>query len=418
MQTVMHSTAKRLLFIGGATLVVLGIWVPSIQHYRATRWMASGSPAGLQKAIGIEPANADAQYYLGRIYLFSEQDAERALPYLREAAHLQPQSARHWLDLAAADQMTGNQSSYRADIAQAVWADPKTPDVAWEAANLYLADGDIDKSLPYFRTAIENADDGAPGAFDLVWRSTHNVDLMLDRLLPPMVVPHLRLLTTLSRANEYQAATRVWNAILQLGQPIPARWSFVYIDYLLREKHPEEAFAAWRHLADYSSAMNTAESVNDVPLTNPSFEDEILNNGFDWHIEPPSSVSITTDDSEFHTGSQSLSLAISGPFQFAGVSQPAVVQPGADYVFSIYERSHELMSASGPLFVVEDAYDHQIIASGKELTGNVAWREERVAFTVPAKTHLVTFRLIRLEPDRQIHGHMWLDDARLTRQVH
>jgi hypothetical protein len=239
----------------------------------------------------------------------------------------------------------------------------------------------------------------------------------LTRLLPPMVIPHLRLLTMLSRANEYQAATRVWSAILKSGQPIPARWSFVYIDYLLAQKHPEEAFAAWRHLTEYSATVNAASS-DLVPLSNPGFEDDISNNGFDWHIEPPSQVTITTDDSEFHTGSQSLSVVVSGPFQFAGVSQYAVVEPGADYVFSIYEKSSELMSASGPVFVVEDFYDHHIIAMGKELTGIVPWREERIPFTAPAQTRLVTFRLVRREPDRQINGRMWLDDAKLSRQVH
>ena len=67
-------------------------------------------------------------------------------PY-RAAVHLNPHSARYWFDLASAYQVLGDTSNQTSALEHAIAADPTTPDVAWEAANFYLVQGENEKAL-------------------------------------------------------------------------------------------------------------------------------------------------------------------------------------------------------------------------------------------------------------------------------
>ena len=93
---------------------------------------------------------------LDAILRLSAGDPQPAIESLRSAVALNPHDARYWLDLAAAYQVTGDVNGQRSALDQALAAEPTAPNVAWEAANFFLVDGDIDRALREFRVVIEN----------------------------------------------------------------------------------------------------------------------------------------------------------------------------------------------------------------------------------------------------------------------
>ena len=111
----------------------------------------------LRIATRLDPANADYRHRLGRYFDLVLNDPASALTEYQRAIQLNPHDARYWLDLANAYQLLGDADAQAVAIERAVVADPKTPDVAWEAANLYLVRGQTEKALAEFRLVMEGA---------------------------------------------------------------------------------------------------------------------------------------------------------------------------------------------------------------------------------------------------------------------
>ena len=95
----------------------------------------------LQRAVRFDPGNANYRNHLGRYYELVARDPAAAIGPYTEAVRLNPHSARFWFDLASAYQVRGDVANQTAALEHAIEADPTTPDVAWEAANLYLVQG-------------------------------------------------------------------------------------------------------------------------------------------------------------------------------------------------------------------------------------------------------------------------------------
>ena len=100
------------------------------------------------------PRNADYRNHLGRYYALVARDPGAAIEPYRAAVQLNPHSARYWFDLASAYQVLGDTSNQSWALEHAIEADPTTPDVAWEAANFYLVQGDNEKALREFHVVL------------------------------------------------------------------------------------------------------------------------------------------------------------------------------------------------------------------------------------------------------------------------
>ena len=101
------------------------------------------------------------------------------------AVQLNPHSARYWFDLAGAYQVLGDTANQTAALERAIQADSMTPDVAWEAANLYLVQGENEKALREFRVVIANDPSLAEAAIQFCWRIEPDVDALLRDVVPP-----------------------------------------------------------------------------------------------------------------------------------------------------------------------------------------------------------------------------------------
>ncbi len=157
------------------------------------------------------PATPNIAYRLGRYELLAATISPGRNPLAREAATaLNPHSAKYWLDLAIARQSVGDTDSERPALERALAADPRTPDVAWQAANLYLAQGSSDDAMREFRVVMENDTYRTAEAISLCWKMHPDIDSLLANVVPPNAYDSFPRNFLISK-NESAAAAKVWD---------------------------------------------------------------------------------------------------------------------------------------------------------------------------------------------------------------
>ena len=199
MQIELRSPLRK-FFLGLVCLVFVGLYLQwALRAYLASHRAAVPDSAHLEKAIRLEPSNAEYRDLFGRNLSLSGISLDEAIANYRIAVQLNPYVARYWLDLAGAYQIAGRTPEQEASVEQAAEADRTTPHVAWEAANFFLVQGDREKALRYFRVVLANAPepDTVDSALRLCWQATEDENQILAQALPPrpdLYLSFLRLL--------------------------------------------------------------------------------------------------------------------------------------------------------------------------------------------------------------------------------
>src|ERR1700722_8819609 len=153
--------------------------------------------SSLQRAVRLDPGNADFCDHLGRYYALVVRDPASAIAPYRAAVQLNPHSARYWFDLASDYQVLAPPVDQTSALEHAIEADPTTTDVAWEAANLYLVQGETEKALHEFRVVLANDPTLADPAIRFCWRIQPNVETLLRDVLPPKPEAYIAFLNLL-----------------------------------------------------------------------------------------------------------------------------------------------------------------------------------------------------------------------------
>src|SRR6478672_7499673 len=127
-----------------ATLAIIALLAGAYLGTVAIVWRAAslkdrGGEQSLKRSIQLLPWDAESHWQLGRQALNINDALDRSLVHLREAVSINPHVARYWLDIAAAYRAAGDLKRTRDALESALSAEPTAPEVAWEAANFYLA---------------------------------------------------------------------------------------------------------------------------------------------------------------------------------------------------------------------------------------------------------------------------------------
>src|SRR6266853_553002 len=126
MQISLNSPSRKLVFATGGLLLVTPYLFVALQTYRAHYFSEHGN---LASAMRLRPDNAEYRRQSGDLRLYAEMDRQHALEDLRVSTQLNPFSARSWLSMATAYQVSGDKAKQAEAIEHAVSADPTTPDV-------------------------------------------------------------------------------------------------------------------------------------------------------------------------------------------------------------------------------------------------------------------------------------------------
>jgi len=383
-------------------------------EFAAIRWAAGADLAGLQRAARLSPGNADIRNRLGRYFTFAAPNPQAALDYYQSAVRLNPHQASYWLDLASAQQVSGNPAGQLEAIQAALRAEPTAPHVAWEAANFFLVAGDQESALREFRVVIANDLSLAPAALQYCWRVRPDVDVLLRDVVPPRPDPLIAFLTLLTTKGETEGAIKTWDRLVQLHEKFASRYLFEHVSHLLQAHRPDAAMAAWEKtsgLLDLSGYLPTRDNL----VVNPDFSLDILNGGFDWTYVNRRGVRPLLDPTDFREGHRSLSITFEGPgINDAGIQQLIPVRGGTTYDFSAYYKSSEFEGAGGPQIVLRDAYSGVPLFASDPLKDADFWKEVYSEITVPGATTLLALNIERFPAGSPIRGKLWLDSFALS----
>ena len=414
MEILLNSASRKRLAIGAGVALCLIYVLLAGRLFVASVFGERPELASLQRAARLDPGNAEYRNHLGRYYALVARDPGASVEPYRAAVQLNPHSARYWFDLASAYQVLGDTSNQSWALEHAIEADPTTPDVAWEAANFYLVQGDNEKALREFRVVLENDPLLADLAIKFCWRINPDVDTLLRDVVPARVEALSAFLSLLITKQETAATAKVWAALMATPLNLEPRYVYSYIQYLFDHKDVEEARLVWQQAAPRFGLSPYVPTRNNL-IVNGDFSLDILNGAFDWQYEKQPSVALTLDPSDFHGGHRSLLITFDGPgVRDAGIRQFIAVQPNTLYEFSAYYKNGELEGAGGPHFAIQDAYTQAVLYDSDELKEAGFWKSANGEFTTGDDCRLLVLRVRRLPEGSPIRGKLWVDDFRLV----
>ncbi|PYX44777.1 MAG: hypothetical protein DMG83_12360 [Acidobacteria bacterium] len=415
MQIELRSRVKKFSF-AAACLLGAAIYLQfALRAFLASHLAASLDPPKIQRAIQLEPANAEYRDLLARTLALSGATLDEAVSDYRAAVRLNPYEARYWLDLAGAYQFAERTKEQGDSVEHAVEADPTTPHVAWEAANFFLVQGNRKRALRYFRVVLANDPEAVDSTLQLCWRATGDATEMLDNALPPRPDLYLSFLGLLVTKQEVAAAENVWNRLIGLQRTFSAKLALPYFRFLIAKQEVEPATTAWKQLADVDRSLQPYLPSSQNLVINGGFEENLLNGGFDWWYQSYVHATLAIDTTEFHSGTRSLSVT------FDGYSVPEVqivqfipVKPNTVYEFSAESRTEDIDTASGPRFAIVDASTNSSYVLTDDTLGTSPWRLHEARFQTGPNTNLLAVKIVRDPPAPLIRGKLWIDDVKLV----
>jgi Carbohydrate binding domain len=416
MEISLHSGVRKISWLV-AVLVLAAVYVAITgREYLAEYFGSKSDLTSLRRAIALEPRNSDYRYLLGRYFWVVDRNPDNAAVAYREAVSLNPHSARYWLDLAAVYQFLGNTVGQLDALEHAVLADPTTPDVAWETANLYAVEGATDKALREFRVVLQNDPYMPPEALQICWRIQPDIDLLLRDIVPRMASVYSSFLEFLITKKETAAAAKVWEQMAQLHQPVEKRYLFQYMNYLVLNQQPDQARLVWQQAAEPCNISGYEQTSQNL-VVNGDFSLPVLNGGFDWRYQQTPDVSLALDPTQFHAGNRSLSLIFdSRGIEDAGIRQLIPVQPNTGYDFSAFFKADSIEGAGGPRFAIQDPYTAATYFTSEELKDADFWKQVSGEFVTGPDTKLLLLRIQRVPAGNAIKGRLWIDNVRLVRK--
>ena len=407
-------TGRPRWLLAGSTLLTFAYLLLAAREFTANHYGVQPDLPSLQKAVRLSPGNAEFQNHLGRYFAFVAGNPQAALQSYRAAAGLNPHQARFWFDLAAAYQVAGDSGAQRTALERAVQAEPSAPDVAWEAANFFLVEGDTERALREFRVVIENDSTLIGVAIPICWRVRPDADALLATVIPHRTDTLLSFLSFLEARNEPDATIKTWDTLMQLRQKFDTSFLLDYVRYLVREHRPEAATGAWEQAASILNLSAYLPSPDNL-IVNSDFSLDVLNGGFDWAYQIQPGVRLLLDPSDFREGQRSLSVTFEGPgISDAGIRQWVPVRGATLYEFTAYFKCSEFQGAGGPQIALRDFYTGQPVYTSDPLNGADFWKAVHARFTTPPSTTLLVLTIDRIPAGSPIRGKLWLDDFQLA----
>lgn len=416
MKVSLNSSVRKTATLVCATVFAAGCIGLAALQFVSSRLGNKPNLRSLNLAARLDPGNAEYRDRLGRYFDFVARDPASALTWYKSAVQLNPYSARYWFDLASAYQVLGDTNNQSAALEHAIEADAMTPDIAWEAGNLFLVQGQKQRALREFSAVIANDPSMGNAALQFCWRIVPDVDALLRDVIPHRNDAYLTFLSLLESKYETQGTIKVWNALLQTNEPFDIQQSYSFIRYLLQHKEVDDAVVVWQQTASRFGLVSYLPSSSNL-IVNGNFNLEVLNGGFDWQYQKQVGVGLTLDPSDFHGGKRSLLITFDGPgISDADIYQLVAVQPNTAYQFSAYYKNGQMEGAGGAHFTVQDMYDQKIYYESDELKNAAFWKSVDGEFTTGPDCKLMLLHIRRLPAGSPIRGKLWVDDFHLTRK--
>ena len=159
-----------------AVLAGLGYLCMCGRSFYAYEAAQSGTLEGLSAAAQIDEGNAEYWSQLGIVRLYQQNDPDSAIKDFQQTLRLNPRDADSWMGIASADQLLARSKDEREAISRALNAAARRPEIAWQAANLYVVLGDSKQMTAALCTVVQHDPRRATAALDLAHRTATALD--------------------------------------------------------------------------------------------------------------------------------------------------------------------------------------------------------------------------------------------------
>ncbi|MGC1975911.1 MAG: hypothetical protein WA671_04265 [Candidatus Sulfotelmatobacter sp.] len=395
--------------------------------YQAARlWLAdhrihSNNLAVIERGAALEPGDAEAWDILGRHRQldFANPDPVQAVTDYQRAVHDNPLSANHWMNLAGAYEAIGdlNSAQHAFDHAHAVY--PISAEVAWNYGNFLLRQGQDAAAYVQIRQAVQSDSHLLRLAVSRVWRARHDVNVLLDQVLPADVNAYIQALNFFATIRQTDAALSVWRRLISLGKPVPLQKTFPFFDELILDDRSADAKQVWTQ-ALAAAGLPHDEPGNHSLVWNGGFSRDFDNGGLGWRWDSPWGVTIDFESAPSSYGARALRLDFAGGRNL-GLTEPAQyvpVEPSRIYHFRAYMRTEAITTESGMRFsIVDPNHGNAVDAQTENFTGFHPWTTLDMDVTTGPETHFLLVRLLREDSrlfDNKLRGSVWIADVSLV----
>jgi hypothetical protein len=430
-----HTRFRRIAF---TFLVLLGS-APTIyciyRHFQADLLVAKEqSIESYSRALTYDGNNAELWWVRGRLhhYSFERNNLSAAIQDYRHALSLNPRLGQAWMDLADCLEREGDNKGAGESIQNALKVWTYSPIVHWQAGNYYLAHKNTEGMYRHFRTAIEYDASKLDIALNIAWRSEPDPSKILLRLVPDKTAMNLSALAFFIAHDEMDTAGIIWSRLTQNSlpenRPMDASVAFPYIDSLLSKNRIEDAYRVWMEALErftpHRGTVRSGTQIRADSMPNPkrnlvwngSFEDAILDGGFDWRRQKTESADIQTDSAIHADGGRSIRITFHDVnINFSHLSQILPIARAGNYRLQYHLKTENLTTDQRPYFVIESFPSPQNTILQTEAFPSVSdWIKYSYSFKVNPGIQAVQL-LLRRAPsekfDSQIKGSLWLDNV-------
>jgi tetratricopeptide (TPR) repeat protein len=420
MEIPLEDLRRRRLALAVSLVIAAVLIFQAGEIWLASRRLDSEKVTLMERGAALLPGDGSAWDRLGRLrqWDFVDSDLPSAIEDYRKAVADDPRSAHFWMDLASAYESSGDDTRAREAYLQAKSVYPASAEVAFHYGNFLLREQQYPEAFQELQRAVRTDPTLLPLAISRTWRSSENVDELLNNVLPPNPDAYLQTLDFFASIHEAQPALVVWQRLLGLGKPFPLPRVFPFFEELIREDRADDARRVW--LAALAAAgLPHDEPPNQNLVWNGHFERDFGNGGLDWRWTPLMGVAIEVDSEPAPNGSRAIRLDFNGGSNLAidAPSQYVPVEPNRNYHFHGYMRTEGITTESGMRFSVSDAnHSGALSVLTDNFTGSHAWMSVDADFTTGPTTHFLLVRLFR-DPSRlfenKLEGTVWIADISL-----
>ena len=396
-------------------LVYQGGWL-----WVADTLVASENTKTIARGVSLEPGDGDAWDRLGRYdqWDFANPDPDKAASEYLHAVHDDPNSAHFWMDLAGAYEAEGNTARANEAWMKARSVYPASAEVEWNYGNYLLRQQDTAGGYAMIHQAVMTDPTLLPLAISRTWRSTQDIQALMNDVLPATPEAYLKALDFFASTHDVDSGMKIWRKLIEMKKPIPIAATFAFFQALIDQDRSSEASEVWREAI--AAAGITAHENGDGSLAwNGDFASDFLNGGLDWRWFNQPGASIDFDAAPPGEPGRSIKL------DFIGGMNPDLIQPyeyipvepGNTYHFHGYIRTQDISTESGIRFSLTDPnHDGAPGLATDAMTESHPWTAVESDLTTGPETHFLVLR-IRRTPSRlfenKLSGSVWVADISL-----
>jgi tetratricopeptide (TPR) repeat protein len=374
---------------------------------------------GLAAAIKYNPDNAAYHYLLGKHHHLSitNPDIKKAISHYRESLDLIPLQAAVWTDLAKAYQIDGQASEAEHAFERAVKLDPHNTDLLWEAGTFWLIRNNTGKAMKSLKRYIELLPEKQNFVYDLCFKLSLDNTYLLKDLVPDSYEYRANYLTYLMNTGRVEASEKTWQAI-DLNR-IDKNLFITYVNFLLDNGLYEKAEKLWEDITEKIEGL-IKDSGHSL-IWNYSFENDMLEGGFDWTARETEGANVFIDESVHMEGKRSLAIAFDGSTNpdILFARQLVAVIPSAKYTLTANIKTDGITTTNGIFIFVEGHKCKGLNKRTETITGTNFWKEISLDFDVPAQCSALTVNFKRERSnkfDNKVSGTAWIDKIIMKQQ--